>query len=167
MKYIGTITRAHGLHGECHLTDVQFLPVIKPGTAISIGFSASFGKKFTLESIRMHGNSVLLKIKGVNSITDADKLREQGVYVGEQDISLPDGEYYDEDIIGSKVFEESTGDSRGVVIDVWQLPAYKSYVVQTPDNKEVVVPAVDEIVRSINPRAKTIIINSPVGLFDM
>lgn len=167
MKYIGTITRAHGLHGECHLTDVQFFPVIKPGTSVNIGFSSAFGKKFTLESIRMHGNNVLLKIKGVNSITDADKLREQGVFVDEQEITLPKGEYYDEDIIGSKVFEESTGNERGIVIDVWQLPAYKSYVVQTPDDKEVVVPAVGAIVRSINPRSKTIVINSPEGLFEM
>jgi 16S rRNA processing protein RimM len=167
MKYIGTITRAHGLNGECHLADIQFLPVIKSGTTVSIGFSASFGKKFVLESLRIHNNNILLKLKGVNSISEVDKLREQGVFVDESDIALPDGEYYDEDIIGCKVYEESTGEICGMVVDVWQLPAYKSYVVQTPDDKEVVVPAVDEFVRSINPRAKTIIINSPEGLFEM
>lgn len=165
LKYIGTITKTHGVQGECTLSDVSLVPLVPPGSPVQLGYSASYGKAYTLGSIKKYKNGALIKLQGVDSIEEAEKLKELGIFIEESLMQTQEGDFFDDDILGCSVIEESSAAVLGTVSDIWKLPAHNAYVVTTPDGREVPVPVVDAIVKTVNLRAKTIVVNPPEGMF--
>ena len=78
---------------------------------------------------------------------------------------LPDGEYYHHEIIGMKVLLES-GEVLGTVKEIVETGANDVYVVTsvTGDKKEILIPAIDEVLLEIDVSSKQMKINPLPGL---
>ncbi len=101
-------------------------------------------KKLAAESIKVHGNICLLKIRGVDSIEDAESLRGKILYIYREDCDLPEGSYFIEDILGSAVIDARTGKELGRLSDVSSTGANDVWHVEK-DGREYLVPKIPDI----------------------
>jgi len=123
-----------------------------------------------LESCREHKDGLLLKLKGVDSIDEAEKLRGMLIKVSEKELMpLPPGRYYIFQIIGLECQTDS-GEKLGVVTDVLSTGANDVYVVKpypgVSKQREVLIPAIPQVVKDIRPEEGLMIIEPMDGLLE-
>ncbi|MEX0268750.1 ribosome maturation factor RimM [Leptolyngbyaceae cyanobacterium UHCC 1019] len=110
----------------------------------------------------------VVKLEGVNTITDAEGLRDSKLMVLAGDRpTLEDGEFHIPDLIGLEVFDQTTQKLIGTVISL--IPAGNHLLeVQRPDPKAntVLIPFVMEIVPIVDLHRRRLEITPPVGLID-
>ena len=119
----------------------------------------------TVERARLSGGMVLLKLSGVEDRDSAEGFR--GAYVQVERgsvVPLPEGSYYDFEIVGLNV-ETTSGDSIGKVVDVLRTGANAVYVARIGD-REILIPAVRAIVKSVEPSVGRMVIDPPPGLIE-
>ena len=114
-----------------------------------------------------HGEHLIFKFKGVDSISDAERLAGSDVAIPiEQRPTAEQGEYYRSDLIGCDVFDGS-GRLLGVVDD-WQETGGTPLVeVRTADGKELLIPFASTIFVKIDIERKRIDVHLPQGLEDL
>ena len=112
-----------------------------------------------------HGNISLLKIKGVDTIDDAEKLRGSIVYINRDDFKLPDGAYFIEDLIGMPVYSLENGEFLGDLSDVSATGANDVWHIKNND-KEYLVPRIDAIKANVDFENNKIEILPLKGIFD-
>jgi len=122
-------------------------------------------RSFEFEEIWEHGDRLIFKFAGVDSIGDAQALRGAEVQVpGEERFSLPEDEYYHSDLIGCRVVDRRTGRELGVVREFWEAGGNGLLRVFDERDKEILVPFRKEICVVIDIEAKRIDIVPPEGL---
>ena len=111
---------------------------------------------------KLQTDKVILKIENIDTIEEAMKYRSKYLQVTrEEAIPLKEGSYFITDLIGCGVFDE-TGNSLGIICDVIQTGSNDVYWIKQP--KELLIPALKEIVTSIDVENKKVIIK-PVELW--
>mgnify|MGYP000327952446 FL=1 len=111
-------------------------------------------------------NMVILKFKEYNNINDIECYKGKDILVSRDNaVKLEKGEYYIADILGAKVILED-GSEFGVLEDVMQTGANDVYVVKTLDNKEVLLPKIDECVKKLDIENKIVTVHIMKGLLD-
>ena len=73
---------------------------------------------------------------------------------------LAPGQYYIHQIVGLVVLDE-TGAGQGIVTDVLQTGSNDVYVVKTQDGGELLLPAIDSVVRRIDMDQRRMIVTIP------
>ncbi len=120
-------------------------------------------KPMEVENTWMHGDHLIFKFQGVDSISDAEKLAGAEVSIPfEQRAELSDDEVYQSDLIGCEVFDK-TGRSLGVVSDFQETGGTPLLQVGT----DLLIPFANSICTEIDPANKKIIVNLPDGLLDL
>ena len=102
------------------------------------------------------------KFEGVDSVTDAEKILGQTIFIeasGEDQINM-----IGKDLLGYEVFAES-GDFVGILKDVMWLPSSDVYVIKNR-GKEYLIPVIPEVVKGIDYEQAVIVISSMEGLLD-
>lgn len=119
--------------------------------------------KAEVEYVRYHKGLVILKLKGMDSIDDAQKYKNMYILVPREDaIKLPKGHYFICDIIGLEVLDIE-GASLGRVTDVITTGSNDVYVVKDGD-KEILIPALKTVVRNIDIENGRLVVKLPEGL---
>ncbi len=163
----GKISKVHGLAGE-----VKFLPHSGELDNISslerifvYKTQGSPPSELTIAKCRIHRNSAILKIKGVNTLEEARKLVGSIVYAERSDFAeLEEGEYYWNDLIGLKTF---TDDGKFIgIVDSLIDRSMQSLLVVKNNDKEHMIPLTEPIVKEINLKESKIIIAPVEGLLD-
>ena len=113
---------------------------------------------------KLYKDWVYLKIEGVNTVEDADKLRNHLLYINRNDMDIDEDSIFIDDIIGLNVIDVDNGTVYGVLDNVFNRGASDIYRVVNGD-KEYLIPAVDEIVIEIDVE-KGIFIRPIPGLID-
>jgi 16S rRNA processing protein RimM len=97
-----------------------------------------------------HKGRFVLKLAGVDSIDEAERLRGAEIGIGEEELpSLPAGSYYHHQLKGLPV-EDATGQELGTVTDILETGAGAGVLVVRGPAGEVMVPLTDEFVRSVD-----------------
>ena len=118
---------------------------------------------YTVEASRYHKNQILLKLKDVETIDDAEKLRNTFVQIHPQDaIALPENEYYIHDLIHCEVVTEE-GRLLGKISDVLRGSANDVYVVGK-GKEEILLPAVRDVVKKVDLSLKRVVVFLTPGL---
>lgn len=125
---------------------------------------------FSLESCREHKDGILLKLKDVDTIDQAEKLRGMLIQVSVDELMpLPPGRYYIFQIIGLECQTDS-GQKLGVITDVLPTGANDVYVLRpypgVSRQKEVLIPAIPQVVKDIRPEEGLVIIELMDGLLE-
>ncbi len=160
---IGKIVGTHGVRGMVRIQpwsdDGEFLTQFKK-------FYLDNGKtKIEMSKITPHGNVVIAAAKDVDSIEDAEKLRGQVLFIKRDDAKLPEGRYFVSEIMGAQVFDADTNALLGVLTDVSPTGANDVWHIKK-DEKEYLVPAIPDVIVSVNINTDTIVIRPLKGIFD-
>jgi 16S rRNA processing protein RimM len=120
-----------------------------------------------VERTWMHGDRLIFKFKGVDTIEDAERLAGAEVSIPmEQRATVPEGEYYQSDLVGCEV-AEAGGRILGTVAD-WQETGGTPLVkVRTKDDKELLIPFAKSIFTKIDVERRRIEVDLPEGLLDL
>ena len=142
---VGRIVNAHGIRGEVRVQprdgDPYFLTEFKT-------FYID-GKPVTPTANHVHKSLVLMKFPGVDDMNAALTWKDKVLYIRREDAHLPEGEYFDDELLGVEVYDEATGTLLGEIKQVETYPASKVYTVK--GEKEYLVPAVkDAFIRSVD-----------------
>jgi 16S rRNA processing protein RimM len=106
-------------------------------------------RRFEMEGYRLQGRVVILKLRGVDSMDEAQKLRGALVQVPEEDaVKLPAGHYFWHQIVGLKVMTIQ-GEDMGTVDDILPTGSNDVYVIHGPRG-ELLVPAIKDVVKAID-----------------
>ena len=120
---------------------------------------------YHVESVWDHGGVLVFKFRGVDSITDAEKLRGAEVQVpASERITLEPGEYFHSDVIGCEVRERGSG---RLVGHVTRFEEYGGPPLIEIDDGRMLIPFVKAICVDIQPDAKRIDVELPEGLEDL
>jgi 16S rRNA processing protein RimM len=157
---IGTVTGAFGVHGELKvLIETDFPERFRQLKRVFVG-----GVEYDAESARLHRGVALLKLRGIDDANRALTLHRCDVEVAVEDaVILPAGRYFVYQIEGLSV-ETVSGEVLGVVGAVWQTGANDVYQVITPDNSEILLPAIPQVIKSVDLERGLIIVELLEGL---
>jgi 16S rRNA processing protein RimM len=163
----GKISKVHGLSGE-----VKLFPFSRQLDNIStlerifiIKTPGSSPTELLITKRHIHKNSAVLKINGIDSIEEAEKLVGNVVHVEDADlIELEEDEYYWFDLIGLKVYTDK-GEYVGTVESLIDR-SLQSLLVVKNEEREHLIPLTEPIVQEVNLDESKIIINPVEGLLD-
>jgi 16S rRNA processing protein RimM len=112
-------------------------------------------------------HQVLLQLEGVDSPEAASLLRGYSIEVPAAEAwPLPPGTFYTYQILNLPLVT-AAGASIGTLAEVLTTGSNDVYVVRTPGGKELLVPAIREIVEEINPAEGYIRIKDPAEWMDI
>lgn len=159
------LSRVWGIRGE--FVAVPFSD--HPDRFQNLGRVYLFGSRsepvqYEVESARAVSGSLLLKFRGIDSISDAEPWRAAEVRIPrEERLKLEPGEFYLSDLAGCEVVERATGQSLGVVTG-WDDGGASGLLVVGED---LLIPFVRSICVGIDTAARRIEVELPEGLKDL
>ncbi len=121
-------------------------------------------KKVKIEQVRFNKNQVLLKLEGIDSIEEAEKYRNFYVKTEkETQEELGEDTYYIVDLIGLDVFSDKD-EYLGKIDDVFPTGSNDVYVIKDNLGKQILIPAIADVVKKVDLKNKKMIINLIPGL---
>ena len=159
---IGQIVNTHGLRG-----DLKVMPWCDDPTVFDeLAYVIIDETEYNIEKSRMQKNMVLLKLEGIDNINEAEKYRNKILTVPREEMGdLPEGTYYICDLLGCCV-ETVSGRALGEIVDIIKTGSNDVYVVEDSSKKQVLIPVIDEVVKSVDIEEKMIVIEPLKGLID-
>lgn len=161
----GKIVSTHGLMGEVRVQPWSDTPEFL--TRFEGFYFTPDGKEFRKAgSVRVQKNMVLIRFEGVESIDDARTLIGRVLYIDRGDVQLPEGFYFDQDLLGLTVSDFETGEVYGTLLEVGHGTANDYYTVERPGGGKALVPAIRDVIRLVDPAGGRMLITPLRGLFD-
>ncbi|HBH0823930.1 TPA: 16S rRNA processing protein RimM [Clostridioides difficile] len=162
---VGQIVNTQGLKGEVRVypltDDIERFDELK-----DFYLGKDLNNKLAVEKVRYKGSMVIMKIKGIDSIEKAEKLKNKFMYVSREDSrELEEGEFFVADMIGMEVLTVD-GKYVGILEDVLQYSANDVYVVKGEEDKEFMIPAIKKFVPTIDIDERKMIIDPIKGMID-
>ena len=156
--------KPHGLKGEFkfkpEISEISFLGDLQQ---VRLEMDPETDSPRTISSLRGHGLRLIIKLEGINRIEEAEPLCGRSLLVSTDDFPpLPDGEYYWFQIHGLKAYDE-TGEYFGTVTEIIETGSNDVYVVRD-GSKELLLPMIDEVVKSIDLDQQKLVFHAIDGL---
>ena len=159
---VAQILAPHGIRGELKCRIVTDFPEkrFKRGNALLID-----NVEHVVRSARIQGQTVLLKLADIPDRTAAETFRGKEVTIRREDaVKLPEGQFYWHQVIGLTVVDTTTSQELGRVTDILETGANDVYVVRPPVGREVLIPAIKDVILSIDPSEGRILIHPLPGM---
>ena len=132
----GEIVNVHGLRGEvkvlCWLDDPEML--------CEVDRCRIQGRAYTMEQVRVQKTCNLVKLEGIDTVEEAQKLRGKTVELFREDID--EEVIFAAELIGMEVFAD--GEMIGKIKEVLSYPGNSVYVVR--GQYEYMIPAVSQFI---------------------
>jgi len=164
---IARIARTRGNRGEV-LADLytDFPDRFNLLSKVWLTHKSGLRQLLALEEVWEHKGRQVLKFKGVDSIGAAEEYVGSWVEIPvEQAMPLPEGTYFDHDLVGCSV-QDTKGTQIGIVVEVLHI-AGNSQLIIDHLGREIMIPAVESICIQVSPEKKQILIDPPEGLMDL
>ena len=136
---VGRIVNAHGIRGEVRVQPRDGDP------AFLTRFKTFYidGQPVSPTANHGHKSLVLMKFPGVEDMNAALTYKDKDLYIRRADARLPEGAYFDDELLGMGVFDAATGEELGKLTAVENYPAHKVYTVK--GRREYLIPAVKDV----------------------
>ena len=162
---IGQISNTHGLKGEMK---------VRPFTEknedyaklenILVDFNRTL-KEYTVESVRYQKDVVLMKLKGVDDIEEAEKLKGHYIKIPRDSAKkINEDEYFIADLLGCEVYQDET--LLGVLDDVFTAGGSDVYVVKRKGKQDLLLPAISSVIKKVDVVNQKVFVEVPRGLED-
>lgn len=120
--------------------------------------------EYKIQEIKYHKNIVLIKFEGIENPEQADLLRNSYLIVDrETEEPLEPGRYYIVDMIGLDVFTDDN-EYLGKLEDIYNTGSNDIYVVKNELGKQVLLPAIEDVIKNIDMDNKKVIVHLIPGL---
>ena len=161
---VGVVTQTHGVRGEFKVfpttDDVNRFKKLKK---VFVSISSEMTEK-NVESVKFFKQFVILKLEGIDSMDDAEKIKNADLMVTRKDaVACEEDEYYIADLIGIEVFSDD-GEKIGVLKDVYSSSANDVYEVLRDDGKSVLLPAVHDCILDVDIKGGKMTVHITEGL---
>jgi 16S rRNA processing protein RimM len=161
---VGEVVASFGRIGEVkvrletdfpnHLTQLKQVCLRGPNSAFRL---------YEIENARLHKRQILLKLRGVDSIDEAERLRSSLVQIRPEEAApLSANEFYIHDLLGCEVVT-AEGHVLGPLTSVLRGPANDVYVIGQ-GKTEILLPVVRDVVREVNLNQRRIVVTPTEGL---
>lgn len=164
---IGKIQATHGIKGQ-----LRVIPFAGDASSISqlstvvLKSPAGAMEQFSVASAKAHGQRVILTLKQFDNINQVLHLVGREIYADRGSLpELPSDEFYWSDLLGLKV-ETEEGEALGELVDIIETGSNDVYVVKK-DGREVLVPALEDVVLAVDLAANRMTVSLPEGLLDL
>jgi 16S rRNA processing protein RimM len=162
---IGRVSRPHGSKGEIRIEyfnaeDPQFFSRYQ---MIFIQGDEGGPRAYRLLAVRPHKKFILALLEGIRTRAEAEQLKGKSVLVDAAELPALDAdEYYWHEILDMRVVTEDGGNV-GRIAEIFPTGSNDVYVVREGE-KEFLVPALKEVIISIDKKARTMVIRPLKGL---
>ena len=157
---IGKIANTHALKGEVKI--YPYINIKEDFEDFDFLYFEDVEDSFEVERIRYFKNMVIVKFKGIDNINDIEKYKGKLVFVDKE--NMDEDSIYIEDLIGMDVIDEKLG-KIGVLKSYITKPKQDVLIVQSiEDDKEIMIPDVEEFVLEINAEENKIIVRVIEGM---
>lgn len=162
---VGRVVKPHGVRGAVKLFPYgETLGQLRPGDKlVSVAPDGAREREFTIAGLRGQKRGLIGEFDELADIDQARELAGKELFIPEDRLpDLPEGEYYHYQLIGLGV---ETGDGRdlGTIRAILETGSNDVYVVEK-DKKEILVPAIEDVVLAIDLEAGKMTVNLPEGL---
>jgi 16S rRNA processing protein RimM len=161
---IGKIVGVHGIRGTIRIQSyAESLEIFKPGTALLVISPEDRKTSCKISWIKPHSRGALLSFREISNRDQAKALTGSELYVeSDRFPKLEDGACYWFELIGLNVY---TSEDRyiGRLESIIETGANDVYVVKK-NKKEILIPALKSVVRSIEIEQKIMRVELPDGL---
>ena len=161
---VGNIVNTQGIKGEVRLMpSVDDVERFKLLDRIFVDRKGSI-TEYEIENVRFHKQFVLLKLKGIDDMTSAEKLKGTVAKITE-DMALPceEDEYYIRDLYDMEVVTDE-GERLGIISDIIFTGANDVYAVKSDDGKEILIPAIKDCILNVDVENKIMTVKLLEGL---
>jgi len=155
------VARVLGARGTSGALNVQALA---PPTVLVRGRTVWIaGRRYEVQDVKQSGRFLQVNLGGIEDRETAAKLRDKFLQVPETALDpLPPGQYYRFQLLGVMV-RSSDGQDLGPITDLLTAPENDVYVVRGAYG-EVLIPAVDDVVLSVDLDARVVTVEIVPGL---
>ncbi|MBR3198510.1 MAG: 16S rRNA processing protein RimM [Bacilli bacterium] len=142
MLYIGKLVNTHGIKGEVKIiSDFKYKEIVfKKGNSVYID-----DIKYKINTYRKHQKYDMITIEGIDNINDALPLKGKTVYINKEEYIFPGP--LNEDLYGKKVYDKDK--YIGILKEIIKNTNQEILVIKN-ENKEYLIPYVDEFIKEIN-----------------
>lgn len=158
------ITKIVGLKGEMRAQ------LLCDSCDILTDFDLTLGKEHlsvnVTSAVPLKNDMCKIRIKGVETAEEAQKLVGKILYLDREDAELPTDTWFIADIIGLPVYDAESGRLYGRVTEILQNGPTDVYCLKTEEGKELLFPAIPEVLKSVDVEGERIEIVPLKGLFD-
>ena len=163
---LAQIVSTHGVRGELRVNpwcdSPEFACKFK-----TVYFDDKGEKPVKVISSRPHGNVVLMKLEGIDTVEQAQAMRNKILYMNRKDAKLPEGSWFIADLIGCKAYDaDDESKIWGTVTDVSQTGANDVWHITDESGKEYLLPVIPPVVISTDVENEKVYIRPLKGIFD-
>ncbi len=164
MVPVGKIVRAHGIKGSIKVYPYgDTFRFSKKGDRFFIGTSPP--QELTLVKIQPQKNCWILTFREIRDRNTAEELVGKEITLPENLLpELDSNEYYYYQLIGMEV-KTKEGEYIGIIKNIIETGANDVYVVEY-ENKEVLIPALEDVVINVDIENKVMTVDLPEGLME-
>ena len=107
-------------------------------------------KEYQIQEVKYHKNMVLMKLEGVDTLEQAEILRQSYLLVNREDEEpLEEGVYYIVDLIGLEVYTDENI-FLGKVDDIFNTGSNDIYVVKDGKGKQILLPGIPDVLKNVD-----------------
>ena len=121
-------------------------------------------KEYQIEEVKYHKEMVLIKLEGIENPEQANLLRDSYLLVNrDEEEPLDKDTYYIVDLIGLDVYTD-TNEILGKLDDIFNTGSNDIYVVKDELGKQILLPAISDVIKEIDLENHKIIVHLIEGL---
>ncbi|MFP5212885.1 MAG: ribosome maturation factor RimM [Acidobacteriota bacterium] len=165
---VGKIVRTHGVKGGLKVFPYgDSMETLGAGTAFLLRPERTDVKaELTLQGVQRQGKLLLVRFGEITDMDGAQTVIGEELFLPEDRLPpVEEGEYYHYQLIGLSV-ETVGGMKVGVLRSIMESGASDIYVVDDGGGREVLIPAVEEVIREIDLERGIMVIDPPEGLIE-
>ena len=120
--------------------------------------------EYEIEEVKYHKDMVLIKLKGIDKVEQAEELRNAYLTISRDSVEeLEGGRYYIVDLLGLEVYTDEQV-LLGTLEDIFNTGSNDIYVVKDKQGKQILLPAIQDVIKQIDIENKKIIVHLLPGL---
>lgn len=167
MFNVGKIVNTHGIKGEVKVQRItDFEDRFQIGRKLFLEKEDEKLLELKIDGHRVHKGFDLVHFADFNDISDVESFKGLRLKIDEKQLTdLEENEFYFHEIIGCVVYL-SNGDKLGVITEILTPGANDVWVVSRENDKDVLIPYIEDVVKDVDISAQKVIIEPMEGLLD-
>ncbi|HHC79019.1 MAG TPA: 16S rRNA processing protein RimM [Flavobacteriia bacterium] len=165
--YLGKIVRKHSFKGEVVIKlDTDEPHLYANMNAVFVDLGKNLLPFFIEKSLLQKGNQLRVKFEDVDTEQDAQSLLKSDVYLPLDLLpKLTGNKFYFHEVIGFTIEDVNYG-KVGIITGINDSTAQALFEIQQGD-AEVLIPMIDDFIKKVDRKNKTIVVETPEGLIAM
>lgn len=163
---LGYVSKVHGLAGEVVATlDVDYPEDYKKLESVFVEENNNL-VPFFITTIRIKKEQAIIRFEEIDSLDKAQELKGCKLFLPLDFLpTLTDEQFYFHEIIGYTVIDKNHEEIGRV--DYFNSSSAQTIMVVNHQEKEILIPVTDEIIKKVNRDKKVVFVQLPEGLIDI